>query len=69
LAKKRNSTPAIHTRPITFEHEGVKHEGTYIVESGTVRVDYRGRSAGPTQIGASAEETARMLFRELLESQ
>jgi hypothetical protein len=49
-----------------MDFEGKSYEASYFVESGVVTLEsFYGHQS--TQVGANAEMTARMLFRELLD--
>ena len=60
--------PASHGFQVEVEMDGQQHAGTYIVESGVVKVSYSNAGSKAIQaLGHSSPETiARMLLRELV---
>jgi len=68
MAKKKQPT----RHKISEEHNGKTYQAHYYVESGTVTVEAMSEHGTiiehTTHVGASAEVTARMLLRELIDS-
>ena len=58
-------------KPLSIEHKGKQRDAEFYVESGIVYVQIATtdgwESASPTQVGADASFTARMLAREAFE--
>jgi hypothetical protein len=53
---------------ISVEIDGKRYSGSYSVSSGAVTVDSVHGGRKSTHVGASAEATARMLLREILQA-